>query len=125
MGKKKRDNTIIEQLMEGVVNKKMKIVPKDPFEGKYGEVEVDVANYFMGQILDMFFNSNEIRTFNYQITKFSSMHNGVSKTLFGETLFEEECRVSFTMVYEKGKKDEMIEMIKKKLPDCSYIIKKE
>lgn len=123
MTKKKREET--DTLAGGINNKKLKIIPKDPFEGKYGEIEVEVGNMYMGQVMEKLFNNEETRPFNYEIRKYMSQYSGVAKTLWGETMFEEECRLSFTIVFQKGKKEEMIEILNNKIPNCSFVVKKE
>lgn len=123
MTKKKREENDTPSM--GINNKKIKIVPKDPFEGKYGEIEVEVGNMYMGQVMELLFNRDEVRPFNYEITRYMSQYSGVAKTLWGETMFEEECRLSFTLVFQKGKKEEMLEILNKKIPTCSFNVKKE
>lgn len=123
MTKKKREEN--DTPAGGINSKKIKIVPKDPFEGKYGEIEVEVGNMYMGQVMELLFNREEVRPFNYEITRYTSQYSGVTKTLWGETMFEEECRLTFTLVFQKGKKEEMLEILNKKIPNCSYNVKKE
>ena len=123
MGKTRRDEKDV--MAGGLTNKKIKIVPKDPFAGKYGEMEVDVVNMYMVQVMELLFPQDEIRPFKYEISRYTSQYSGVAKSLWGETMFEEECRVSFVLVYERDKKDEMIEILNKKIPSCCYVIKKE
>lgn len=123
MTKKKREETDI--LAGGVNNKKIKIIPKDPFEGKYGEIDVEVGNMYMGQVMEKLFNPEEPKPFCYEIRKYTSQYSGVAKTLWGETMFEEECRLTFTIIFQKGKKEQMIELLTEKLPDCCFVVRKE
>lgn len=122
MPSKKRKSDVFEVLASGNA-KKSKIVPVDPFGDKYSEVNLEIFNTPLDKIFEILCTNFDEGTPRFEIKTYKSVLSGYSKTLCGETRFQEEFQVLVTIVFETEKKDQMESFIKARLPDCTYIFK--
>ena len=123
MPSKKRVNPeTIETIAGGSIAKKAKIIPKDPFEGEFKQMFVEVPNEFMNGAMEKLFEKQtpELR---FEVTSYRSEISGVVKTVCGVSRFVEETRTSFTLTYETGKKEQIIAMLNELFPYCVYVDK--
>ena len=117
--KKRVNPTQVEIVAGGNVTKKAKIVPKDPFEGEYKQIFVEVPNEFMNNVLEKLFN-RDTSACRYEVTSYRSEISGISKSICGVTKFVEETRSFLTLTYEANKREEMIRVLNELFPYCSF-----
>ncbi len=118
MPSNKRKSEFTEVLAGGSVGKKGKTTFKDPFSDRFGEVIVEIIDLGMPDICDKLFSGEH--KLKFEVKNYKSELIGVSKTVCGETRFIEDFRASLVITYEKDKKDEMIEELTTKFPQCTY-----
>lgn len=117
--KKRVNPTQTETLAGGNVAKKAKIIPKDPFEGEFSQVFVEIPNEFMGPVLEKLF-ARFTPEFKFEVTSYRSETSGVSKSVCGVSKFVEETRSFLTLTYETGKKEELVKILNELFPYCSF-----
>ena len=123
--KKRVKSENIEILAGGSNSKKSKIIPRDPFEGRFAEIMVEIPNVCMMEVCSKLFNDETPPPLRFEIKSYKSELSGTAKTVCGETLFIEESKVSFVIVYEKGKKEDLVRLLNDRFPFCYFNCKKE
>ena len=117
---KKRVNPVqIDTVAGGCVAKKAKIIPKDPFEGEFKQMFVEVPNEFMSAVLDKLFN-RDCSSCRYEVSNYRCEIAGVTKSICGMTRFVEETKSCFTLTYEAGKREEIINILNELFPYCTF-----
>lgn len=105
----------LKEEKEGSI-KKLKIVPNDPFKDRYAEMVVEIPNVCILEACTKFFQEEGPNPLRFEIKSYKSELNGTAKTICGETLFVEDCRLTLTLIYEKDKKDKMTELLDQRFP---------
>jgi hypothetical protein len=121
--KKRVKAEIIDVLGGGSVNKKAKIIAKDPFVDRYAEMSVEIPNLCVGEVCNKLFGDNVMNPLKFEIKSYKSEYSGTAKTVCGETLFIEECKVTLIIIYEKDKKEDLIRVLNDRFPYCCYSFK--
>lgn len=123
MPSNKRKNEFTDVLAGGSV-KKMKNPLKDPFEGRFGEVVVEVYDIAVPDFANRLYQPTEDGDApKFEIKSYRSECMGVAKTVCGETRFIEELKGCFVLIYEVAKKDELIKILTERFPSCAYTFK--
>lgn len=117
--KKRVNPTQIETLAGGNVSKKAKIIPKDPFEGEFSQIFVEIPNEFICPVLEKVF-SKYSPEFHFEVTSYRSETSGVAKYVCGVSKFVEETRSFLTLTYETGKKEKIVEILNELFPYCLF-----
>lgn len=121
MPSNKRKHEITDLLAGGFGGKKSKFVIKNPFVDRFGEVAVEIYDMNLGEICEKLFK--EEAPLKFEIKNYKIELVGVSKTVCGETRFIEDLKANLLITYEKEKKDEMVEVLTSRFPQCTYSFK--
>lgn len=113
----KRSESI--DILAGGSNKKLKLTAKDPFAGRFGEVSVEIPDLCIAEVCNKLF-SGDFDKPKFEIKSYKCELVGVAKTMCGETQFIEESKVTLLMVFEKEKKDLLIQLLTDNFPHCYY-----
>lgn len=116
---KRTKKTESVELLAGGSSKKLKLTAKDPFEGRFGEMSVDIPDTCIAEVCGKLFG-DERSTPRFEIKSYKSELVGVAKTVCGETRFIEESKVCLLLTYEKDKKDDMVTLLTECFPHCCY-----
>lgn len=113
----KRTETI--EVLAGGSTKKLKLTARDPFAGRFGEVNVEIPDMCIAEVCNKLFDP-ELEKPKFEIKSYKSELVGVAKTVCGETQFIEESRVILLLIYEKEKKEALIKLLTECFPHCCY-----
>lgn len=117
----KPESTVVE--MAGSLLKKSKIIPKDPFEGRYKSMTVDIPNLSIFEAFEKLFKTDSTLPFKFEVTSYHYEQNGVTKYVCGENLFVEESKTQMVVTYESDKQEEMIALLNERFPACTCVNK--
>ena len=106
-------------VLAGGSNKKLKLTAKDPFAGRFGEVNVEIPDMCIPEVCNKLFNP-DVEKPRFEIKSYKSELLGVAKTMCGETQFIEESKVTLLLIYEKEKKETLIKLLTDCFPHCYY-----
>lgn len=110
----------VETVACGNLMKKMKIVPKDPFEDRYAEMNLEIPNVSITDVMGKLFGPDVEYPCKYQVTSYHCEMSGVARTLCGETMFTEETKTCLALAYEKEKKQPLLDFLNTLFP-CLFI----
>lgn len=121
MPSKKVKSEHTEVIGGGSTNKKIKLATMDPFEGKYGDVVVEIYNHNMPLICEKLKYADP--TLIFEVKNYRFEISGVSKTVCGETRFVEESKAVLTITYEISLKEQIIKFLQDQFPTFTYSFK--
>lgn len=116
---KRTKRTETTELLAGGSNKKLKLTARDPFAGRFSEATVEIPDMCIAEVCNKLFDP-EREKIKFEIKNYKCELVGVAKTVCGETQFIEESKVVLLLIFEKEKKETLVNMLTECFPHCYY-----